>query len=116
MKLAAFRHQMLSYRRAAGREAKARRDSHLALDRLHSIYRKLDAKEQTMANQVLAEWALSEDENVRFDAMALIDDFMIAKAIPALQELASRIALSNTPGEPYELIKINRIIGKLALV
>jgi hypothetical protein len=41
--------------------AKARRDSHLALDRLHSIYRKFDVKEQTMANQVLAEWALSED-------------------------------------------------------
>ncbi len=45
-----------------------------------------------MADQVLAEWALSEDEKVRFDGLALIDDFPIATAIPALQKLAKRLA------------------------
>ena len=67
-----------------------------------------------MANRVLAEWALSDDENVRFDALALIDDFKIASAAPALQELARRLASDGTPGAPYELKKVRRIISNLA--
>jgi len=43
-----------------------------------------------MANQVLANWALSEDENLRFVALSLIEDFKISDATPAVQTLASR--------------------------
>jgi len=69
-----FREEMETYRRAAKEEANALKDTHLALERLRTLYQKFDAEERTMAEQVLAEWALSEDENVRFDALALIDD------------------------------------------
>jgi hypothetical protein len=41
--------------------------------------------------QVLAEWALSDDEATRFDALALIEDFKLAAALPALRKLAVRL-------------------------
>ncbi len=87
MNLEQFRNEMVSYRRSVDEEAKALRDSYLALDRLHTLYRKLDSAERAMADQVLAEWALSDDEAVRFDALALIDEFKITNATPALKKL-----------------------------
>ena len=46
---------------------------------------------------------------MRFDALALIDDFM-TQGDASAQEAASRIALSNTPGV-LRVDQINRIIG-----
>ena len=113
MKLKEFRRHMESYRRASDEEAASLKDSYVALDRLHSLYRKFDADERTMADQVLAEWALSEDENLRFDALALIEDFKIAGVVPTLQLLAIRLTSSSAPGAPYELKKVHRIIRNL---
>lgn len=113
MNLDEFRQQMTSYRRSVDEEAKALKDSYLALDRLHALYRKFDSVERVMADQVLAEWVLLDDEAVRFDALALIDDFKIANATRALKQLASRLALSSAPGAPYELQKVDRIIADL---
>lgn len=105
---------MESYRRDADADASARKDSQLVLDRLHSLYLKFDASEQTMANRVLAEWALSADEGTRFDALALIDEFRIRQAIPALNELAQRLEKSKALGAAYELEKAKRIISDLS--
>jgi hypothetical protein len=109
-----FRQEMESYRRAADADASARKDSQLVLDRLHMLYRKFDVSEQGMANKVLAEWALSSDEGMRFDALALIDEFKIKQAIPALNELAQRLLSSKAPGAPYELEKAKRIVADLS--
>jgi len=111
-----FRRQMESYRKAVDDEAASLKDSYLALDRLHAVYRKFDLEERAMANKVLVEWALSEDENLRFDALALIDDLKIKDAKTALLQLASRLATSQTSSAPYELRKVKRIIADLDLV
>ena len=113
MNLNEFRSEMESYRLAANEEAKLYKDSYIALDRLYDLYRKFDTEERKMADQVLEEWALSEDENVRFDALALIREFKIVQARPKLQELAVRLASSNAPLAPYELNKVNRLLGDL---
>jgi len=114
MNLNEFRVHMTSYRRAGDDEATSLKDSYLALDRLHALYEKFSDDERSMADQVLAEWVLSADEKMRFDAIALINDFKIVSAIPALQKLAERLMLSDTPGAPYEIKKIRRVIGSLA--
>jgi cysteinyl-tRNA synthetase len=110
MTLDEFRSEMESYRRTVDEEARSLKDSYVALDRLHTWYRGLDPEGRAVADQVLAEWALSDDEKVRFDALALVDDFKIVSALPALRELASRLATSNATGAPYELKKVERVI------
>jgi hypothetical protein len=110
MKLNEFRKEMEAYRNSVEEEAKSLKDPYLALERLYGLYRKFDPQERAMADQVLAEWVLSEDGHVRFDALALVDDFKIASAMPALRALAERLASSRAPGAPYELQKVDRIL------
>jgi len=108
-----FRQEMEAFRKEADDEARRRKDSYSALDKLHSLYRNLDAREREMADQVIADWALSEDEGKRFDALALIDTFSIATAGATLQKLANRLAVSGAPSAPYELEKVVRIVSRL---
>ena len=110
MNLDEFRQQMAAYRRTVDEEAMSLKDSYLALDRLRALYQKFDTQERAMADQVLAEWTLSDDEKVRFDALVLIDDYRIETSIPALRQLATRLESTNDPGAPYEQQKVNRII------
>src|SRR6266508_2108144 len=113
MTLDEFRREMTAYRQAVEKEGEALRDSCHSLDRLCALYHKFDAKERTMADQVVAEWALSEDENTRFDARVLIGDFKIRSALPALEKLVMRLAASTAVGAANELELVNRLIADL---
>jgi cysteinyl-tRNA synthetase len=113
MNLDEFRREMLAYREAVDREAEALKDSYHALEQLRALYRKFDTGERAMADQVLTEWLQSEDESVRFDAQALIDDFKIRSALPALKKLVVRLASNNAVGALHELQLVNRIIADL---
>jgi hypothetical protein len=114
MTLNEFRCEMLLYRQSVDDEAKSLKSPYITLDRLRALYGKLDDTERLMANDVLAEWALSEDEGIRFDALALIDELKIETAMPALKGLAARLVSSGVSGAPYELKKVCRIIARLA--
>jgi hypothetical protein len=85
----------------------------LALERLQELYLKLDARERFMADQLLAEWSMSENEGIRFDALALIRDFRIVKALPSLQALRARLVRSAAVGAPCELKKVDRLVRLL---
>ena len=113
MTLEEFRVEMASYRQRANDEANALKDPYIALEKLRALYVKFDDADRRMADEVLSEWALSEDESLRFDALALIDDLKIGTALPALQGLAKRLASSAEPGAPYELKKVHRILAGL---
>jgi hypothetical protein len=105
-----FRVEMETCRRLADEEGRSLKDSQLALERLYDLYLRFDSNERSMADQVLLEWALSENESVRFDALALIHRYKIVDAVPTLQTLAVRLASSSAPGAPYELRKVNRLL------
>jgi hypothetical protein len=113
MKLKDFRREMASYRLAADQEGESFKDPYVTLEHLRTLYKKFDSAEKQMADQVFAEWALSEDEAIRFDALTLIDDFEIGAAVPALRELATRLTSSSASSAPYGLKKIQRIITQL---
>jgi hypothetical protein len=83
-------------------EARALKDSYLALDRLCSLYRNFPEERRALADQVLAEWVLLGDEGVRFDAVAMIKECRITAAIPDLRTLAERLSESAAPGAPYD--------------
>jgi hypothetical protein len=110
MTLDEFRKTMWKYREAADKEANDLREPNLAWHRLRELYRKFDALERSLADQVLGEWVLSDDENVRYDALVLIGDFDINSAVPALRELATRLKRSDAPGAPFELKKVESIL------
>lgn len=113
MMLDEFRREMLLYRQSADDEAKLLKSPYIALERLRALYGKFDNTERLMANEVLVEWALSDEEGIRFDALALIDELKIETAVPALQALAARLASGDVPGAPYELKKVFRILDGL---
>jgi len=110
MNLVEFRNHMERCREMADNEAAASKDSYLVLERLSNLYQVSDAHERAMADRVLCEWALAEDDTVRFDALALIDKFRISSAKPALQNLARRLAARHDPASYYETLKIARIM------
>src|SRR5262245_18867586 len=108
-----FRKEMWAYRQAADRDAIALENSNLAWEWLREFYWSLEADRRMLADQVLTEWLLSDDESVRYDALVLIDDFRIAAALPGLHEAAGRLRRSESPGAPFELKKVDRIVNML---
>jgi hypothetical protein len=114
MDLDEFRRGMTNYRQAIHREAQAVKDLYHAVDHLRCLYKRFDAEERAMADQVLAEWALSEDDKTRFDARVLIDDFKIRSALPTLEKLVNRLAASTTVRASNELELVNRVIANLS--
>jgi hypothetical protein len=113
MDLNEFRQEMTSYRVAADRDATDAKDSMAVLDRLYALYRRFHADERALADLIVAECALSDDENTRYDAMALIKEFRISAAIPALCTLSRRHSSSTAPGAPFEKRKADRIVAEL---
>jgi hypothetical protein len=113
MTLDEFRSEMEAYWQSVHKEANKFKDPHIAQKRMYALYRKFDAEERALADQVLAEWVLLED-SMQFVTLALIEDFRITKAIPALQKLAKRLTSSRAPGARFELEKVSQIIADLS--
>lgn len=110
---AEFRREMDQYWASVDREALEMKDSYLALDRLHSLYRRLDEADRALADEVLCEWVLSDTEAKRFDAMAMIRAFRVEHAVPALEQLSRRLENSDEPGAPFEQEKIGGLLSEL---
>ena len=83
-------------------ETKQLKDCYLVIESLSDIHKNLDDADRALADEVISEWALSEDERLRFDALALIDDLRIVKAVPTLRSLIDHLKLSNAPSAPDE--------------
>lgn len=113
MNLDEFRRTMDSYRREADREATRQKNSFIVQRRLLQLYDRLDAHERLMANEVFGEWALSDDEATRFDALVLINERKIDSALPSLQQLSERLRGVRLPSALFELEKVERIIAEI---
>lgn len=113
MTFEAFRSEMNAYRDHVVGQGTSFKDAGYALEKLYVLYRKFDPSEQKMAGDVLREWLLSESEDVRYDALALIREFRVISAVPTLQDLAKRLVHMSGPGAPYELKKVNHLIEEL---
>jgi hypothetical protein len=89
------------------------RDAQGAILELFRQYERLSPAERREIDSLLAESLGSSDEDVRFDALALIDEYRIASTLPQLQSLASRLLTETTPGAPFELAKVQRLLDRL---
>jgi hypothetical protein len=97
---------------ALAREVK---DSNRAVLYFENFFRSIQEADQPEAEEIVAEWALcEEDEARRFVALAVIDDLRIVSALPSLRVLQERFECADGPSAPYDWAKVNRIIGRLA--
>lgn len=113
MNLDEFRGEMDAYWHSVNEEAESKKDPYVVLDRLRRLYGKFDANERRMADQVMSEW-LFDDINDRGDfALSLVRDLKIATALPALQELATRLPSNPEPGAPFHLKQVKEAIEEL---
>jgi hypothetical protein len=115
MTLDEFRSGMNTYRDDVKRQGRELRDSLWAGNRLATLYGNFDAEDRGMADQVILEWILSDDANVRFDGEGLASRFKIKTAIPSLEALSERLASSTTPGASAQREVALRILDKLRL-
>jgi len=94
------------------RDYRDSKDSQGALSALFDRYRNLEPAERNAVDQLLGEKLASPDENVRFDALALIQEFAIRSTAPQLRHLAARLNAERRPGAPFELAKVKRILNE----
>jgi|SRR5690606_9138305 len=113
MDIDAMRKALAEFRNTADERASKMKDSQLVVDELFRLYERFDGSEREIANDVVAEWVISHDEKIRFDALALIRHFGISSTVQSLQILAERLRAMRTPGAPFELKKVDGIIKEL---
>jgi hypothetical protein len=113
MRIEGFRAQLQAFRTKVDEEADAFKDSYLALEKLYARYRGFSKEDRAMADEVIAEWVLSDDESLRFDALALVREFRIVRAKHPLERLEGRLRSSVAPGAPFELKKVVSILSEL---
>lgn len=89
------------------------KQSQEALLAMATRYQSLPQPDREAVNELLAEQLALQDESVRFDALALIQDFRIRSALAALRQLGNWLETQQSPGAPYEWAKVHRIIGQL---
>jgi hypothetical protein len=100
-------------RDVADLEGEREKDSQVVADELRALYLSFDESERLDADDIIAQWVLSNDEKKRFDALILIADMKIYSAKPTLELLARRLASDLRPGAPYDLAKLQRISAAL---
>lgn len=91
----------------------ASKESSRATRELIAAIREMGPDERRLAEQVIAEWLLSNDEGRRFDALAVVWELEIQFAVPALRELEARLGGSGEPGALFERNKVRNIITSL---
>jgi len=106
----AIRSNWTALRNRLDAQAQAMKVSQAAIVELSRRYIDLDLEARGVVDGLISEWALSDDENLRFDALALISNHGIKTALPALEDLLVRLNGSANPGAPYEREKVRRII------
>jgi len=113
MSSADVRQAWMRFRDEVSARAMENKQSQEAVLALAARYRSLSGEERIVVDDMLAEQLGSEDETVRFDALALIADFEIRSTVPALRRLADWLESQAWPGAPYEWAKVNRVIRAL---
>lgn len=108
-----LREQLNQFWLDTDRAAQQRKDSQSAILALQDLYTSLSEHEKLVADQVIVEWAVSDDTRKRYDGLALINRFGIRSALPALRQLADRFEKADGPSSPYDWAKVNRLIGRL---
>jgi hypothetical protein len=95
------------------RDAQANEFSQGAVLDLLDAYRRFDVKDRRVVDELLASWVLGGDERRRFDALALIDEFEIRSARPAIEKRLAHLREAAGPAVQTDQAKLRRILARL---
>jgi hypothetical protein len=84
-----------------------------SLAQLIGFYRGLDEEDRRVVDDVLTSWVLEGDPSQRFDALAIIEDFDIQSALPALRADLARLKRKKGPLVPDDIEQLEQIIAHL---
>lgn len=108
-----LRQDWIDFRNRATEEAILSKQVAAAQLALFESYESLSAHERRVIDALLAENLGDRDEGVRFHALAVIDEFHVASALPALRALEERLQHAHGPGARFEKAKVLRILDEL---
>jgi hypothetical protein len=92
----------------------AAKDPNIATFELKAFYESLDPSDRVVVDQLLDEWLLSDDDDRRFDAEALIRKFTIRSALPALRLALKHVASAEGPSTAFDRrTMLERLITEL---
>lgn len=89
------------------------KDPNEAIPRAIARYRCLSDRDRSVIDEVLTQQIESPEEDTRFVALALVDACRISSATEALHRLRTWLTEQSSPGAPYEVAKVERILGTL---
>lgn len=95
-------------------DAAAVSESPMATVRLASFYRDLGDEDRAVVDDALADWVMHGDERRRFDAVALIQEFEIRSAVPALRERIATLPEGSIGPVGAERAKLERVLALLS--
>jgi len=89
------------------------KDSQGATAELYGRYAELNDAERKQVNKVPFKALEKGSESERYDALAIINRFNVVEGLEPLRRLAIRLQLDDSPGAPFELVKVRRCVGRL---
>jgi hypothetical protein len=109
-----FRQEMNDFLSSAYDRPQSMREGTYALISVEKLYARFDEGERRMADRVLIEWLLSDQERLSSIAFYVVRHYKVSSATSALRELASRLASINTPMARDRLKEVLQLIADLA--
>jgi len=93
--------------------ARAAKNPMSALFDMYERYNALTDSEKKEIDKVLIDWIEDIDEDKRFTALAMVIEYNIADAIPAMKRLANRFKNSKIPDDPIGYNERELILSKI---
>jgi hypothetical protein len=94
-------------------EAAHSKDWFVPQERMYQFIVSLHGDDRSSAERTLGQWALSDQSRRRFIAQAMIREFHVRQALPALRQLSERLHAEQGPAPRDENEKVQRLIDKL---
>lgn len=107
------RNAWLEMHRRLSDEAEAYRDSQAVAFGLLDAYDALASEEKAEIHKVLAEWLVSKDNRLRYDARFLTSQRQIVEMVPALEGAIEQIGQTFGPEAKHELRHLRQILDEL---
>jgi hypothetical protein len=113
MTYASIRDYWIAYRKRSDEDNVASKGSQFVVLDLYKLYRTLSADERHEIDKLLEEQLGSDDATVRFDSVAVIQEFRITSAVPGLHDLVARLKDIDGPQARHEMEKAQSLISDL---